>query len=84
VRHSPDDSTSPTLGRAAVEVRRSFVGCRRIDLWEWRLSHVESDIAPVAHDLRADLDQLLLEARQRPILDRLGRRERAQKIAEIY
>src|SRR5208337_4172737 len=25
------------LDRAAVEVRRSFVGCRRRDFWEWRL-----------------------------------------------
>ena len=34
-------------------------------------------------DLRADLDELLLQTRQRPILDRLRRRQRAQKIAEI-
>src|SRR5271157_2196270 len=33
--------------------------------------------------LRADLDQLLLRARQRPILDRRRRRQRAQEIAEI-
>jgi hypothetical protein len=37
----------------------------------------------MANDLRADLDQLLLEARQRPIFDRLGRRQRAQEVAEI-
>jgi hypothetical protein len=37
----------------------------------------------VADDLSADLDQLFLEARQRPVLDRLGRRQRAQEIAEI-
>ena len=37
----------------------------------------------MADDLRADLDQLFLEARQRPILDRLGRGEGAQKITEI-
>jgi len=37
----------------------------------------------VAHDLRANLDQLLLEARQRPIFDRLRRRQRAQEVAEI-
>jgi hypothetical protein len=47
------------------------------------LGHLEGDIAAVAHDLRADLDQLFLQARQRPILDRLGRRERAQEVAEI-
>jgi hypothetical protein len=34
-------------------------------------------------DLRADLGQLLLEARQRPIFCRLGRCQRAQKVAEI-
>jgi hypothetical protein len=37
----------------------------------------------MAHDLRANLDQLLLEARQRPVFDRLGRRERAEEVAEI-
>ncbi len=29
------------------------------------------------------LDQLFLQARQRPIFDRLGRRQRAQEVAEI-
>ena len=37
----------------------------------------------MAHDLRADLDQLFLQARQRPILDRLWCRQPAQKITEI-
>jgi hypothetical protein len=37
----------------------------------------------VAHDLRANLDEFLLEARQRPVFDRLGRGERAQEVAEI-
>ena len=41
------------------------------------------DIAPMADDLRADLDELLLQTRQRPILDRLRRRQSAQEIAEI-
>jgi hypothetical protein len=44
---------------------------------------LESDVAAVAHHLRADLDQFLLQARQRPVFDRLGRRQRAQEIAEI-
>jgi len=35
----------------------------------------------VAHHLCADLDQLLLQ--QRPVLDRLRRRQRAQEIAEV-
>jgi hypothetical protein len=37
----------------------------------------------VADDLCADLDQLLFEARQRPVLDRLRRCQRAQEIVEI-
>ena len=37
----------------------------------------------MAHYLRADLNQLLFPARQRPVLDRLGRRQRPQEIAEI-
>jgi hypothetical protein len=37
----------------------------------------------VADDLRADLDQLFLLARQRPVLDRLRRRQRARKISEV-
>ena len=47
------------------------------------IGHLEGDIAAVADDLRADLDEFLLEARQRPIFDRLGRRQRAQEVAEI-
>ena len=42
------------------------------------LGHLEGDIAAVADDLRADFDQLFLQARQRPILDRLVRGQRAQ------
>ena len=37
----------------------------------------------MANDLRADLDEFFLQARPRPILDRLRRRQRAQKITKI-
>ena len=47
------------------------------------LGHLEDEIATVADDLRASLDQLLLQARQRPVLDWLGRCQRAQEVAEI-
>ena len=36
--------------------------------WDGDLGHLEGDIAAVADDLCADLDQLLFEARQRPVL----------------
>ena len=64
-------------------VPRSAAGCRRTGFWNGDLGHLERDVAAVADDLRADLDQLFLQARQRPVLDRLGRRQRAQKIPEI-
>jgi len=47
------------------------------------LGHLKGDIAAVADDFRANLDQLLLQACQRPVLDRLGRREGLEEIAEI-
>ena len=31
------------------------------------LGHLECDVTTVAHDLRADLDELLLQARHRPV-----------------
>ena len=51
--------------------------------WDGDLRHLEDDIASVAHHLRADLDQLLLQARQRPALDRLRCCKRAKKVAKI-
>lgn len=47
------------------------------------LRHLERDVTGVAHDPCADLDQLFLECRQRPILDRLRLRQRAQEVAEV-
>ena len=37
----------------------------------------------MAHDLRADLDELLPECRQRPVLDLLRQRQCAQEVAEV-
>ncbi len=51
--------------------------------WNRDLGHLEGNIAAVAYELGADLDQLLLQAGQRPVLDRLGRRQRAQDVAEV-
>ncbi len=47
------------------------------------LGHLEDDVAPVAHDLRADLDELFPEAGQRPLLHGIGQSERAHEIAEV-
>ena len=44
---------------------------------------MERNIAAMADDLGAELDQLLLEAGQRPRLHRLGHGQRAHEIAQI-
>ena len=46
--------------------------------WDGDLGHLERDVAAVADDLRTDLDQPLLQARQRPVPDRSGRRQLRQ------
>jgi hypothetical protein len=35
--------------------------------WDGDLCHLEGDVTAVANDLRADLDQLLFQACQRPV-----------------
>ena len=47
------------------------------------LSHLERDVAPVADDLRADLDQLLAQTGQRPRLRGLRHRQRPHEVREI-
>jgi hypothetical protein len=37
----------------------------------------------MADDLRADLDAFLFHARQRPVPDRFGRRQRTKEVAKI-
>jgi hypothetical protein len=76
----------PALISCAARLLRSdstFANLLLAPSWRTDLGHLKDDVAAVAHDFRADLDQLFLQARQRPILDRLGRRERTQEVAEI-
>ena len=47
------------------------------------LSHLESNVPAVRDDPGADLDQLLLQAGQRPVLDRLRQSQRPHEVAEI-
>jgi hypothetical protein len=47
------------------------------------LGHLERNVAVRAHHLRADLDQLLTQAGQRPWLRRLGCRQRPHEIAQV-
>ena len=37
----------------------------------------------MADHFRTDLDQFILQARQRPVLNRFGGRQRAQEVTEI-
>ena len=47
------------------------------------LSHLEDDIATVADDLRADLDELFAQRGQCPLLHCIGQRECEHEVAEI-
>ncbi len=47
------------------------------------LSHLEGDVTAMAHNLRADLDEFLAQARQRPWLSGLGHRQRPHEVAEV-
>ena len=44
---------------------------------------LKRDVTTVAHNLRTNLDELLLQGRHRPVFDRLRRRQRAQEITEF-
>jgi hypothetical protein len=68
---------------AAASVPRSAQDVGEQVLWDCDLGHLEDDIAPVADNLRADLDRLLFQAREQPVFDRLRRRQCAREIAEI-
>ncbi len=47
------------------------------------LSHLEDGVAAMAHQPRAGLDQTFAQRGQRPSLNGLGRRQRAQKVRQI-
>jgi len=47
------------------------------------LGKLECDVAPMAYDLRADLDELLSQCGQRPMFDRFGQGECPHEVAEI-
>jgi hypothetical protein len=47
------------------------------------LGQLEHDVAAVAHDPGANLDQLLAERRQRPVLDLLGQGQGAHEVGRL-
>ncbi len=58
------------------------------DLLEQFLRHrdlgpLEDDVAAMAHDLGADLHELVPQASQRPLLDRLRQSQRPHEVCEI-
>ena len=67
----------------AGQVPRSFENLREQIFRSRYLVHLERDVARMADNLRADLDQLLPQRRHGPVADRLRRRQRAQEVAEI-
>src|SRR3984893_8339486 len=53
---------TPARDQAAAAVPRSAAGCQRINAVRWRPRPSGRRCTAVAHDLRADLDELLLQA----------------------
>ncbi len=47
------------------------------------LCELKCDVAAMTYDLGTDLDQLLPERRQRPVLNRLRQHQGAQEVAEV-
>jgi hypothetical protein len=47
------------------------------------LGHLEGNVAPVVHDLAADLDQPVPERRHRPLLHGIRQRQSAQEVADV-
>ena len=52
-------------------------------LWHGNLRQLECDIAAMANDLGSNLDQLLSQCRQRPMLDLFGQSQSPHKVGEI-
>jgi hypothetical protein len=51
--------------------------------WNGNLRHLEGKVAAMADDLRTYLDELFVEPRERPALDRLRRPQCAQQSAGL-
>ena len=51
--------------------------------WHGDLGRLEGQVAAVADDLGADLDELLPQGRQRPALDRLAQGSVRTKLARL-
>src|SRR6516164_1279494 len=56
----------PVPTAAAAAVRDKLQNLLDHLPWDCDLGHLEHDVAAVAHHLRANLDQLVLQGRQRP------------------
>ncbi len=69
--------------KGLAAARQSGAGSRRTEVLRWDLRHLESDVATVAHDLGADLDQLFAQSGQRPVLNVFRQRQRSHEVAEV-
>jgi hypothetical protein len=64
LEHTTTERLTPTQDRVAAAVLRSAAGYREQSSRNGDLGHLEGDITAVADDLRADLDEFFLQARQ--------------------
>jgi len=82
-RARPGRSCSRRANRRRAQRRDQPQDIREQAARDGNLSHLEGNVAAVADDLCANLDQLLPQAGERPILDRLRRCERAKEVPKI-
>jgi hypothetical protein len=57
LKHPATECLTPTRDRAAAAVPQSAAECQRTGPWDDDLGLLEGDLAAVADDFRADLDE---------------------------
>ena len=86
--HSPVVMLTPRAPRSCRKWPRPEQRDPTEDLGEQRSRHrhfgqLEHDVAAVADDSGTDLDQLLAQGGERPLLDLLRQRQRAHEVAKV-
>lgn len=83
IGHATSERTAQRCDRRRPQVRDHAQDAGEEVSRDGHLRHLEGDIAAMADEPGADLDQLLAQRRHRPVADRLRRRQRAHEVAGI-
>ena len=83
LEHTATERLTPMRLPEAVAVPRSAAGFGKQIPRDGGPGHLEGGETALADHLHANLDGFLLQARHRTVLDRPGRRQCSQEIAEV-